>query len=228
MAKKSPKTIRIECQGAATVALDTAIAFQGEMKVLSDAAYQQLRGAILDLGFSFPLNIWKKAGKNYIIDAHQRVAVLKRMRDEEGYEIPKLPVAWIQAKDEAEAARKVLAATSQFGDINAGGLYDFMAKYKIKAAELPKYKLPELDMTKFMTTYYPDKMNVTFQARTGERTGTQADDLEKFLSNDMRNIVLTYSHADHAKVVKHIDALKAKYKVDNASDAVLKFMEAHV
>lgn len=159
------KIIRIACEGAATIELDTLLDFQGNLKSLSDEAYKNLRTSIIDFGFSFPINAWKNGEKIYILDAHQRVATLKRMRSEDGYKIPPLPVVWVDAANEKEAANKVLAATSQYGSISPDGLFEFMQTYNLTVLDIKtNFKFPEIDLPSFELTFFPKTETVSFEA----------------------------------------------------------------
>lgn len=158
MAKEPVKKIRIECEGAGKIAIDKCIEFQGNLKELSDENYQRGRNSILELGFSFPLHLWKQKNKVYIIDAHQRVKICKRMRDNEGYTIPELPFNWVFAKDREEAAKKVLAATSQYGTITAGGFQDFIKEHDIKMDFITQtFNFPELKLIDVAKVNLPGK-----------------------------------------------------------------------
>jgi hypothetical protein len=44
---------------------------------------------------------------------------------EEGYNIPMIPVDYIEAEDEAEAKAKLLHITSQYGEFSTDGFMDF-------------------------------------------------------------------------------------------------------
>lgn len=150
------KVISIKCQGADVIELDDLTDFQGGLKILSDESYEKLKKSILDLGFSFPIAAWKDRNKTFILDAHQRVTTLKKMRDE-GYVIPKLPVIWVYADDRQEAAKKLLAATSQFGEITVSGLYNFMDEFKLDVGIIStNFNFPEIDFNDFKNAYFPD------------------------------------------------------------------------
>jgi hypothetical protein len=78
------------------------------------------------------------------------------MRDDEGYQIPDLPVLIVQAKSLKEAKRKVLAATSQFGEVKSDGLFNFLKTAELDHAEVLKnIQLPEINLERFELTYYP-------------------------------------------------------------------------
>lgn len=147
------KEIEIKCQGSDVIAIDELTAFQGNLKKLSESSYKRLKHSILTLGFSFPVSAWKYRNKVMILDAHQRVSALLRMR-EEGFVIPKLPVVWIEAKDQQEAARKVLAATSQYGEIQTDGLSRFMEEFKLEIPEIEEsFRFPEINFDAFGENY---------------------------------------------------------------------------
>lgn len=153
------RQIEIKCIGSDLIEIDELTDFQGKLKKLSEEAYQRLKQSILTLGFSFPIAAWKYRNKTMILDAHQRVATLKRMR-QEGYVIPKIPIVEVEAKDQKEAARKVLAATSQYGEIQVDGLHSFMDEFKISMPDLEEsFKFPEIDFDAFKFTYFDESEN---------------------------------------------------------------------
>lgn len=154
---KTPKTVRIACEGAAVIDINELTEFQGTLKTLNGDAYNKLRMSIIELGFSFPIHAWKNSGKTFILDAHQRVATLKRMRDEDGYIIPLLPVVWIEAANKKEAAKKLLAATSQYGEVTYSGLDEFIKTFDIDVKKLDMtFQFPEINIPRFENTFYPD------------------------------------------------------------------------
>lgn len=167
MAKKNDKKIRIACQGAETITLDKIVGFQGDLKTLSEQNYFKLRGLILKHGFSFPFQLWKNKGKIFILDGHQRMATLKRLRDEEGYVIPPLPLNWVEAATRKEAAEKVLAAVSQYGEMSNQGLFDFITEFKIEMPELSsQFDFSNIDFDRFQKTFFPEIKEVTFTVKT--------------------------------------------------------------
>ena len=101
------KMIEISAQGAGTLPLTAFENFQGDLKRLEREQYEKLRKNILELGFSFPVHVWANDGQNYIIDGHQRLTALKLMLENKGWQVPDLPVVYVNAKDRQEAKRKV-------------------------------------------------------------------------------------------------------------------------
>lgn len=119
-------TLEIKCEGTFTVSLDDITELQGNLKDLTEENYVRLRNSMTKYGFSFPLFIWESPeGTKFIVDAHQRVRTLRKMRSE-GFDIPQLPAVRIQAKDRVEAKKKLLLLNSRYGTITREGFDEFI------------------------------------------------------------------------------------------------------
>ncbi len=95
--------------------------FQGNLKDLTKDNYAKLKKSIEENGFFIPMFLWKHKGKFKVLDAHQRLRVLKK-ENAQPYEIPYIE---IEAKDEQEAKKKLLLISSQYGTITREGLDEF-------------------------------------------------------------------------------------------------------
>lgn len=181
------KTIRIECEGASYLELDELTPFQGDLKDLPDENYLKLREEIERDGFSAPFFIWRRSGtdlkEKYILDGHQREKALQRMREREGYHIPPLPVVWVDAMDEPTAKRKVLALTSQFGQMNAKSLANFITESKLEFTDVAtSFRFPEVKFEDVRLILNPDKEDEDQGGGAGDGSGplrTQLGDLWK-------------------------------------------------
>ncbi len=141
-------TMRNRILGIAELELEALENFQGGLKRLDAKEYEKLRLSILRLGFAFPVLVWESPTGNKILDGHQRVFTLKKMRDEEEFQVGKIPVVWIQADDETEAKKLVLAASSHYAKTTEEGLADFLIDFP-DLDELPSMiELPEFDIEK--------------------------------------------------------------------------------
>ncbi len=109
------KKIQIKCKGADLLPFETLLQFQGELKSLNNRNLKRLKNQILTKGFIAPFFIWKKKDKNYILDGTQRDKALKSL-NKDGYEIPLLPVVYIEADNKSDAREKLLSLSSQYGD----------------------------------------------------------------------------------------------------------------
>lgn len=77
-----------------------------------DRDVSKLKAAILGSQFSFPFYCWE----NYILDGRGRQMALMEL-ETEGYEIPDLPVYFLEAENKEEAKKLVLMINSQHGEI---------------------------------------------------------------------------------------------------------------
>ena len=156
------ETIAIRCTAAVNLSLNDLTPLQGDLKALSDVNFEKLKSSILKHGITFPFFIWQNDGTNYILDGTQRDRVLNRV-SEEGYEIPMLPCALIQAKDRREAAEKILLISSNYGKMTEESLDEFLAQNDLSFLELAdELELPSID-----ERYFRDP---------NEFTATDADD----------------------------------------------------
>jgi hypothetical protein len=135
------KEISVEVQGTATMELGKLQAFQGKLKYLPDENFKKLRSSILENGFRIPLFIWK----NKILDGHQRVSVLLKLK-EQGYSIPPIPVVELIQKSESEARKVVLFLNSRYGVISEQGFYDFAQEFDLHEIE-GHIQIPEINFT---------------------------------------------------------------------------------
>lgn len=147
--------IEVRCQGSTVVSIDEVTEFQGDLKSLSNKNYDKLKAEILRHGICEPITIWQKNGKKLIANGHQRIRVLRKMQ-EEGFIIPNIPVNKVNPKNEKEFAEIVLSLTSQYGEIEKEGLYEYMNKHQINLDYVKTMKFPEINMKKFELEFFKD------------------------------------------------------------------------
>jgi len=100
-------------------------------------------------GISFPFFIWQSDGVNYVLDGHQRDKTLLKMQ-QQGYQVPPLPCALIEAEDRKQAAEKILLISSQYGKMSEQSLDEFLSVNDLDLSELlDELELPALDMRYF-------------------------------------------------------------------------------
>lgn len=105
---------------------------QGNLKDLTEENYAKLKNVLEKDGFIVPLFLWKRGDNYYLIDGHQRHRVLTS----EDYQPHEVPYVEIEAKDEADAKKKLLRISSQYGTITQEGYDEF-------SADLPEAELVE-------------------------------------------------------------------------------------
>ena len=127
--------IRIECESAALVDYRELTELQGNFKKRTAKDVELMSRSILKYGFSFPFFVWRSAGAMYCLDGHGRLTALRAL-EAEGYEIPEVPVAWIEAVDEQEAKQKLLRMNSNYDEITMEGVLEFTADMDVEWDEI--------------------------------------------------------------------------------------------
>jgi DNA modification methylase len=154
MAKE--KIIQVKCRGAELVSHTQLVPFQGNLKDLSEENYNKLKNEILSLGFSEPFSVWKSDDKLYLLNGHQRHRVISKMVAE-GFACPELPISVVEADSFEEARKKVLALTSQYGEITGQGLYEFAMDSGLTAEEIKeRFRFPEIDLDSWELEFFKD------------------------------------------------------------------------
>ena len=138
-------TLKISCEGATVVELDELNELH-HFKKTSDQQYANLRNSLTEFGFSFPFFIWiDPNGTKWILDGHRRKPTLIRMRNE-GFTIPPLPAVIIHAQSKQEAAKKVVALESRYGEPDASDFTDFLSEFNIGFEDIENFMdIPGLD-----------------------------------------------------------------------------------
>jgi len=119
------QNLKIACEGADRLSINIMQELKSQIKNLSLKGFDHLKQSLLKYGFSAPIFIWQHDGINYILDGCQRLKVLQGMQ-QEGFQIPSLPVDYIEAETEKEAKEKRLHITGQYGKFSLKGLEDLL------------------------------------------------------------------------------------------------------
>lgn len=128
-------TIRIECKGADVLPIDAIEDFQGNLKKRGKKEIDAIITSIEKYGFSFPFFVWNGDGHNRCLDGHGRIQALCEMR-KRGVSLPLFPVAYIDARDEAEAKQKLLRLNSQYGAMSVDSVLEFTDGMEVEWGEL--------------------------------------------------------------------------------------------
>jgi DNA modification methylase len=135
--------IKITCEGAARIPLEEIEAFQGKLKKLTKGNLEKLKKRIIRDGINVPVFIWKHEGRNKLLDGHQRQIALKSLAAD-GWHIPPVPVAYIEADNEADARQKLLGITSSFGEFELDELENWVAELDADIADSLRFADEEL------------------------------------------------------------------------------------
>lgn len=150
------KTIQISCTGSGWASPDKLQTFDKQLKTLDEKERVKLRRSIEEHGFFMPIFVWK--GTTTVLDGAWRLQVVLTML-EEGYKIKggKLPVVYVQAKDEKSAKQKILLFTSQYGKVNEKDLFEFIESADLDFDDLKlELELPEIDFNNFESVWFND------------------------------------------------------------------------
>lgn len=139
------KKIKISCKTEARLPIGVLEDFQGDLKTIEPESLENLKNSILKYGFSFPIFVWE----NKILDGHQRLEAVKSL-GEKGImpDEDMLPVVWIEAKNEKEAAEKLLLINSRYAKIDQSGFDLFVENFDLDIADLSDMlDIPEVDFS---------------------------------------------------------------------------------
>ena len=151
------KQIKIACGSGIEMMLEDIIDLQGNLKELTDEKRRALRSQIEDTGFAFAPHVWKNPAdsKHYLIDGHQRMAVVRDMV-KDGWVCPPIPVVTVEADSLQSAKVRVLQSVSQYGKVTNQGLFEFLQDIQLDPRGLDlKFDIPNINLEKFAEAFYP-------------------------------------------------------------------------
>lgn len=175
------KEIRITCKAADAIDRKEFKDFQGKLKDLKEEQFEQLKKSILQFGFCIPMFIWEhtKTKEKKIMDGHQRMHVLDHLVDKEGYTCPPLPVAWILADTEKEAAQILLELNTRVGTMTSQGLYEFSETKNLDFSWMKEaLNLPEVNWENYENEYYDSKGSSEPEDETESETKRKGNVIE--------------------------------------------------
>jgi len=134
--------IKINCSTDHSLPISELTEFQGNLKTRSELDIARIQNSILEYGFAFPFFVWKKGKVNNVIDGHGRLESLTQLEND-GYEIPPLPVIYIKATSVEKAKELLLNVNSVYGVINERMLRELIDECGANVAEL---SFPEINL----------------------------------------------------------------------------------
>lgn len=236
-----PESIKIAVKPYKPMPIDDLYSLQKDLKSLSDESYAKLKNEIITTGFAFVVHLWRdKNGKHWLVDGHQRWDALNRMR-QEGFKVPKVPTALVDAKNMNEARARVFQGISQYGKITEKGFQRFTedGKFDVQSLDL-RFDLPDFSIPNFVESHFrsdpqkeeiedqvPDTIKVV-KVRKGELyilgehrllcgDGTDGHDLQRLIGEEDIDMVFT-DPPYGMKAVSSSGVLKKKYGNDILND----------
>jgi len=203
-------TLEIACQGHTTVAMDDLRDMQGNLKDLTEENYVRLRNSMTKFGFSFPVFMWvdPQDGAKWIVDAHQRLRTLRKMK-QEGWTIPDLPADLIHATDRVEAKKKLLLLNSRYGQMTREGFDEFIDEVGFEVDDdiddllvLPEIEMDTQEGSDVVEDEAPEVSQEPAVSQLGQvyqlgrhrlmcGDATKIEDVEKLTNGVLTDLVLT-------------------------------------
>ena len=135
--------IRIACDVKDTLDYKLIKPLQGNYKKRTPEQIDKLCRVIIKRGIRFPSFIAKIDGEIWAIDTHGRLLAYEKL-EKDGYQVPEIPVVYIEAKDKAEAKQILLECDSRYGKTNQQGFNDFISDLDtdfLRDIEIPDIKI---------------------------------------------------------------------------------------
>lgn len=145
------EAVKIAVRDGGSVPVESLNFLQGDLKEITPENRLKLRREILGTGFAFKPHVWMdpEDDKFYLVDGHQRVSVLNDLI-KDGYDVPPIPIAIVDAPSIEDARRRILQASSQYGHMTPQGLFNFSVRNDINLEDLKaSFDFPTIDMEKF-------------------------------------------------------------------------------
>ena len=151
---------------------------------------QTLKNSIVQNGFNNAFDVWQYEGKLLSIDGvHRKIALLELAA--EGYEIPEqLPCAYIDAKNETEAAIIILSRNATYS-------------YIMNCSAFTKAFCIPADIS----SYIPDK-NISNWALISDSNAVSPYIEKPISGSDNKAIILEYNNSDFDIILPIINSLK--------------------
>lgn len=181
---KRKKVIAVNCVSATEMQLDDLVIIQDDLKDLTKNGYTELRHSLIEEGICEAIGVWKdEDDRPCVVSGTQRVLTLRRMRDQEGHEVPLLPVTLISAQDLHEALRKALRLAGTAGTPTSEGLYKMLHRLGGNPEEMLKgFTHPEIEKPAFIDAFFKDQQVIEVHAHT--REPRNADDVPEAEAED--------------------------------------------
>ncbi len=141
-------TITTTCKTEFTLDFHAIRNFQGDLKIRTLTDIPHLKRSIQEHGFSFPIYVWRHDELGRIVydclDGHGRITALHEL-ESEGYEIPEVPVVFIDAKDINDARERLIQVNTLSSPFTETGLQDLVIS--LPDISIADYTIPDIDTT---------------------------------------------------------------------------------
>jgi len=129
------RIIKVKCKAADCIPWKNIKPLQGNYKKRDMTDITKLANLIIKRGIRFPSFVWKNGDDIWAIDTHGRLLSYEYLENN-GYEIPSIPVSYIEAKNKTEAKQLLLECDSRFGKVTRESFEEFTQDIEVVEEEL--------------------------------------------------------------------------------------------
>lgn len=244
--------IKVLVDGADAVEYTKLNNFQGDLKVLSESSYEKFKKNLIENGFIEPISVWiddSDKGKIKILNGHQRLSTIKRMVENEGFQIDEIPINYVEASSYTDAKKKLLALTSEYGEMSVDGMIDFLQDIDMSVEEISTYlndvtslkniniddvlgdltfEVPTIDDDLDVDTIVADE-GIAPEQKPIEKPQGPISEVVNDKPNDamtgLRLIQLFVTDEQLTFFKDQVETVIKKYNVKNTTEAILKAVE---
>ena len=194
-----------------------------QLKDNSNRDVSKLANSIVMNGFIAPFDCWKnEAGKPFVLDGTGRYLALLQL-ETEGFDIPELPVLFIEAKDLKEAKKFALQRSSTHGEITQSSLADFTGGdfdiEELKDMQLGELNLYMLDVTLDNLKLSDETLQQDFSNKNKE---ISASDL-----GNQSILSFKFSHRDYMNILDLLNNAKEQLQCDTNEETLIKLLDQY-
>jgi hypothetical protein len=235
-------------QGASYIDWYLLTDFQGNLKERSEIDTNDLLTMLFELGFFDIKKVWQKGNITYIADGHGTIATLNSVKDKlqsgeilmlnksNGLPTTKIPCVFINAENENDLAKKILAINKNYGTITREGLSDFKAAFKIddfymQQVSMPQWELPEIQPVFISEGIPPIALN---NAQIGDTISvidkeSKKDTSEKEVKqvSETSEFAALLNNADYDYIMSILNRVKKDCVIDKTSEALIHIVKQY-
>lgn len=135
------------------ISFEKLVDFQGGFKKpIRKKQLEKIKNSIIKHGIFVPKFVWFDGDVAKIIDGHQTRQAFKSLSDD-GYEIPLIPYVEIKAKNQKDAAEKLMQINSRYAEIDPDGVDTWMQELEFSPIEFEEIvelvEIPEIVCVNF-------------------------------------------------------------------------------
>ena len=222
--------------GLPTIPYNQLEDFQGDLKLdIKPSLLEKLKNSLKKHGVFVPKFVWIDRKQVKIIDGHQTKQALASL-EEDGWEIPEIPYVTITAKNQKDAAEKLLQLNSKYAEYNPNTKwFDGLEFSEESLSEmLSIVEIPEIDIEELLSPVFFNISDRSNQLGINPSEGISPTEDQAMLSRPLDSfekedelqgnkgrIILIYTDAEQKKWIEqtlNMEIRKVVYPVSEIKD----------